>query len=326
MQNVSFTRDRLVESFLWSIGVAYERHYSCLRKCLAKVVTFVLVIDDLCDVYGSLEELECFTRAIVRWDYEEIQHLPDCIKTCFWALNDTANEIARDIEKESGYNGALPYLKKVEVNAELIKVWKEMENLVYYTSLIIKFCNDLGTSKIYLSISLMEKGNFRRRISGNSKGVLELFKASYLASEGENILAMARAFLYKNLKDKLSYLDDHLAKQTSFTLELPLHWRVHWFKVRGKIDAYARGVDNTPLLLESIGVAYKPYYSCLRKCLAKVVSFVLVIDDPYNVYGSLEELECITRATVSFFFNAIAKDGAQLPVAGAKTRDGRKFK
>ncbi|GAB4826786.1 hypothetical protein Ancab_033667 [Ancistrocladus abbreviatus] len=199
MQNVSFTRDRLVESFLWSIGVAYEPHYSCLRKCLAKVVTFVLVIDDLYDVYGSPEELECFTRAIVRWDSEEIQYLPDCMKTCFWALYDTTNEIGRDIEKENGHNGALPYLKKAwidfcnallmesrwynngytpsieeylrfawisscgpllsstifsfgreEVTGELINVRKEMENLVYHTSLIIRLCNDLGTSRAEL--------------------------------------------------------------------------------------------------------------------------------------------------------------------------------
>lgn len=70
IENISFTRDRLVESFLWTVGVACEPQHSLLRKCLTKVVTFVLVLDDAYDIYGSLEELECFTRIVERLVYK----------------------------------------------------------------------------------------------------------------------------------------------------------------------------------------------------------------------------------------------------------------
>ncbi|GAB4826783.1 hypothetical protein Ancab_033664 [Ancistrocladus abbreviatus] len=198
IENVSFARDRLVESFLWALGVAPEPHYSCLRKCLTKVIAFILVIDDLYDVYGTLEELECFTRAIERWDSKEIQHFPENVKICIWALHDTIDEIASDIENETSLPRAiaLTYLRKAwtdfckvllmeaqwcnrghtpsleeylriasisssgpllsliiflfetqEIREELTNMWeKQQVDLVHYSSLIIRLCNDLATS------------------------------------------------------------------------------------------------------------------------------------------------------------------------------------
>lgn len=63
MEGLNFTRDRLVESFLCSVGLTYEPQYSCFRKCLTKITTMILIIDD---VYGSIEELEQFTEAVDR--------------------------------------------------------------------------------------------------------------------------------------------------------------------------------------------------------------------------------------------------------------------
>ncbi|KAL2931196.1 Alpha-farnesene synthase [Bienertia sinuspersici] len=111
IENVGFARDRLMESFLWTVGVAYEPQHALLRKCLTKVVMFVLVLDDMYDIYGSLDELECFTRTMERWDYQEIDQLPECMKICFKALVTTTNEIVDDIEKENGWNNILPFLK-----------------------------------------------------------------------------------------------------------------------------------------------------------------------------------------------------------------------
>ncbi|MBA0840143.1 hypothetical protein Goarm_002745, partial [Gossypium armourianum] len=64
MESLNFTRDRLAESFLCSVGLTYEPQYSCFRKCLTKITTMILIIDDVYDVYGSIEELEQFTEAV----------------------------------------------------------------------------------------------------------------------------------------------------------------------------------------------------------------------------------------------------------------------
>lgn len=199
IENISFTRDRLVESFFWSVGVGPEPEHALFRKCLTKVVTFVLVIDDIYDIYGSLEELECFTRAVEEWDHEQVQQLPDCMKICFQALQKTTDEIANDIQDEYGwddiscylrtawadfckglmveawwyYKSVIPsledYLRSAWITSsgplmsliallctanckpeELRDKWGESQDLVYYTSLIIRLWNDLGTSAIEL--------------------------------------------------------------------------------------------------------------------------------------------------------------------------------
>ncbi|XP_022845360.1 isoprene synthase, chloroplastic-like [Olea europaea var. sylvestris] len=107
-----FARDRLMESFFWSVGMVFEPQFSECRKGLTKVVKLITIIDDVYDVYGSLEELEQFTDAVERWDINALQHLPDYMKICFFALYNTVNSMAYDVLKEQGQI-ILPQLKKV---------------------------------------------------------------------------------------------------------------------------------------------------------------------------------------------------------------------
>ena len=71
-ENLSFARDRLTESFMCSVGLAFEPEYTCLRKWLTKVVILILIIDDVYDVYGTLEELKHFTNAVNRLALQNI--------------------------------------------------------------------------------------------------------------------------------------------------------------------------------------------------------------------------------------------------------------
>ncbi|KAK9155925.1 hypothetical protein Sjap_003405 [Stephania japonica] len=108
---LSFARDRLVESFLWSVGIGYEPEYELCREWLTKVMNFVLIIDDIYDVYGSLEELEIFTYTVERWDHKLLNNFPYYMKVCFLALYNMINEMAYEILKEQGVD-ILPYLTK----------------------------------------------------------------------------------------------------------------------------------------------------------------------------------------------------------------------
>ncbi|XP_050288829.1 (E,E)-alpha-farnesene synthase-like [Quercus robur] len=196
IENLSFARDRLAESFMCSVGLAFEPEYTCLRKWLTKVIILILIIDDVYDVYGTLEELKHFTNAVNRWDVSETQQLPECMKTCFLALYNTTNEIANEIQKEKGaWNQVLPHLKKgwtdfcnalfveakwynmgyspslqeylsngwISSTAPLLLVHEffsmghevtngmedfleKNQEIVYNISMIIRLCNDLGTS------------------------------------------------------------------------------------------------------------------------------------------------------------------------------------
>ncbi|XP_058210694.1 tricyclene synthase EBOS, chloroplastic-like isoform X4 [Rhododendron vialii] len=110
-KRLSFTRDRLMECYFWNVGMIFEPKFSDCRKSLTKLAALVTTIDDVYDVYGSLDELELFTAAVHRWDIEAVETLPDYMKLCFLALYNTTNEMAYDILKRKGVN-IIPHLKK----------------------------------------------------------------------------------------------------------------------------------------------------------------------------------------------------------------------
>ncbi|XP_018720160.2 probable terpene synthase 12 [Eucalyptus grandis] len=108
---LSFARDRLMECFFWTVGMAYEPQFSNLRRGLTKVTALVTTIDDVYDVYGSLDELELFTDAVHRWDVDAVSSLPGCMKLCFLALYNAVHEMAYDVLKQNGEN-IIPCLTK----------------------------------------------------------------------------------------------------------------------------------------------------------------------------------------------------------------------
>ena len=62
-----FARDRVVECYFWSLGVYFEPQYEFGRMTFCKVIAMTSVIDDIYDVYGTVEELDLFTQAIERY-------------------------------------------------------------------------------------------------------------------------------------------------------------------------------------------------------------------------------------------------------------------
>ena len=67
-RKMPFARDRLVEGYLWILGVYFEPQYSLARRILIKVFAMISIIDDIYDAYGTFEELKLFTEAIERFD------------------------------------------------------------------------------------------------------------------------------------------------------------------------------------------------------------------------------------------------------------------
>ncbi|KAF8411658.1 hypothetical protein HHK36_004216 [Tetracentron sinense] len=111
-KTLSFARDRLVENFYWAAGFIFEPKYGYCRKSITKLICLITPIDDVYDVYGSLDELKLFTDAVERWDINTVQDLPDYMKICFLALYNTTNEMAYDVLREHGQD-IIQYLKKV---------------------------------------------------------------------------------------------------------------------------------------------------------------------------------------------------------------------
>ena len=65
-EKLGFARHRLAKCFLWAMGFVPEHHLGYSREIMIKVAVFITIIDDIYDVYGTLEELELFTDIIER--------------------------------------------------------------------------------------------------------------------------------------------------------------------------------------------------------------------------------------------------------------------
>ncbi|XP_031379391.1 probable terpene synthase 12 [Punica granatum] len=106
-----FARDRLMECFFWTVGMAFDPQFSSCRRGLTRVTSLITTIDDVYDVYGTLDELELFTDAVERWNVNAMSNLPDYMKLCFLALYNTVHEMAYEFLKKQGEN-IIPYLTK----------------------------------------------------------------------------------------------------------------------------------------------------------------------------------------------------------------------
>nr|UIO87235.1 terpenoids synthase [Blumea balsamifera] len=110
-KKLEFARDRMVESFMWSVGANHEPAFNVLRRNVTKNITMVNVIDDVYDVYGTLDELEQFTEVVRRWDINAAQGLPDYMKICFLGFYNSVNEMAYNtLTRHKSF--VVPYVKK----------------------------------------------------------------------------------------------------------------------------------------------------------------------------------------------------------------------
>ena len=62
-----FARDRVVECYLWILGVYYEPCYSRSRIILTMIIAIVTLLDDIYDSYATPKECEMLTKCIERF-------------------------------------------------------------------------------------------------------------------------------------------------------------------------------------------------------------------------------------------------------------------
>ena len=66
VEKLPFVRDMVVESYFWAVGVFEAHQCGYERKMVAKATTLITALDDVYDIYGTLDEFELFTEAIRR--------------------------------------------------------------------------------------------------------------------------------------------------------------------------------------------------------------------------------------------------------------------
>ncbi|XP_047938153.1 terpineol synthase, chloroplastic-like [Salvia hispanica] len=101
-EKLPFARDRVLENYIWNVGLLFKPQYGYARILTTKLFILITVIDDVFDVYGTLEETQLFKNATQRWDAEAIDQLPYYMQICYMVLDSFINETAYHILKEKG--------------------------------------------------------------------------------------------------------------------------------------------------------------------------------------------------------------------------------
>ncbi|CAL5189472.1 unnamed protein product [Lathyrus oleraceus] len=114
-KNFSFARDRIVECCFWILAVYYEPQFSQARKMMTKLIAMLSIIDDTYDAYGTVDELELFSKEIERWDIKNLDDLPDCMKLIYRTVLKALEEIEQDMTKEGRLFTLKYYVKEFQM-------------------------------------------------------------------------------------------------------------------------------------------------------------------------------------------------------------------
>ncbi|KAK4857921.1 hypothetical protein QYF36_008232 [Acer negundo] len=152
------------------------------------------------------------------------------------------------------------------------------EDLLYVTALYFRLLRQHGyeISQDVFTGFMDEKGRFLLSTckQTKTKGVIELFEASHLVFEGENILVEAKAFSTKTLKccapSSTDQGSDLITKTVSRALELSTHWRVHWFNVKWNLNLYEKNRDMNKLLFELSKLNFNMVQATLQNDLREI--------------------------------------------------------
>ncbi|CAH8266734.1 unnamed protein product [Arabidopsis lyrata] len=106
-----FVRDRIVENYFWTVGLIYEPQFGYIRRIMTIVNALVTTIDDIYDIYGTIEELELFTSMVENWDVNRLGELPEYMRLCFLILYNEINGIGCHVLKCKKID-VIPFLKK----------------------------------------------------------------------------------------------------------------------------------------------------------------------------------------------------------------------
>nr|WNI01947.1 terpene synthase [Psidium guajava] len=107
-----FARDRIVELFFWTSGVYFEPEFTMAREILTKVISLTSILDDIYNVYGTLEELALLTEAIEKWDVNAMDGLPGYMQAYYKELLDLYEYIGNEVTTK-GRSYRLAYAKEV---------------------------------------------------------------------------------------------------------------------------------------------------------------------------------------------------------------------
>lgn len=108
--NLPYSRDRMVETYLWSCGMVPEEKNSPGRSMFAKTFAILSLLDDTFDARATLEECRRLNEAFQRWDENEVSDLPEYLRMLYIKTLSNFKEFEDVLEPHEKYR--ICYAKK----------------------------------------------------------------------------------------------------------------------------------------------------------------------------------------------------------------------
>ncbi|KAL1542975.1 cis-muuroladiene synthase-like [Salvia divinorum] len=93
---LAYARDRVVEAYVWGVGYHYEPQYSYVRIGIAKALQIIAIMDDTYDNYATLNEAQIFTEILDKWNMDEVDRLPEYMRTVYRFIMSTCQDYEHD--------------------------------------------------------------------------------------------------------------------------------------------------------------------------------------------------------------------------------------
>uniref|UniRef100_M1ASN4 Linalool synthase n=1 Tax=Solanum tuberosum TaxID=4113 RepID=M1ASN4_SOLTU len=203
-EELKLLRDQPLKWYAWPMAMLTDPKMSQQRIELAKCISFVYVIDDIFDVYGTIEELTLFTQAVNRWELCAMMDLPEYMRSTYWA------NLCNAFLKEAKWfaSGELPtadvYLKNGLVSSGVHTVLLHMlyllgfgltnQNSIYFedssamassVATILRLWDDLGSAK-------------DENQEGNDGSYIEC----YMKGQKNGSIELTREYVVKQIEDE----------------------------------------------------------------------------------------------------------------------------
>ncbi|KAF6157862.1 hypothetical protein GIB67_003762 [Kingdonia uniflora] len=103
-KELRFARNQPVKWYLSSMASLSDPRFWKQRIELIKPISFLYVLDDIFDVYGTLDDLIVLTEAFNKWDPSQIEQLPHQMKVFFKVVYDFTDEFSSKVFEKHGWN------------------------------------------------------------------------------------------------------------------------------------------------------------------------------------------------------------------------------
>ncbi|CDY32356.1 BnaC01g36750D [Brassica napus] len=117
---LSYIRDRIVEVFLFAVGMFFEPRYSLARIHATKFSMLVTALDDTCDAYATLREVISLHDAFQRWDLGAMEELPSYMRILYQNMLETVEDIDREMKARGKFGSLQPTIDETNYKSLMI--------------------------------------------------------------------------------------------------------------------------------------------------------------------------------------------------------------